>query len=63
VRRWTYIPFSGAAFDAGGVERQTAGKPWRFEVVEDRTPLVFVSERGGGSELRLITYEGKAAAP
>jgi hypothetical protein len=31
--------------------------------VEDRTPLVFVSERGGGSELRLITYEGKAAAP
>jgi hypothetical protein len=63
VRRWTYIPFSGAAFDARGVERQTAGKPWRFEVVEDRTPLVFVSERGGGSELRLITYEGKAAAP
>ena len=63
VRRWTYIPFSGAAFDARGVERQTAGKPWRFEVVEDRTPLVFVSERGGGAELRLITYEGRAAAP
>lgn len=58
VVRWIYIPFSGRAFDARVVERWTSGGPWRFRVVEDRLPLVFVSEPGGGFDLRLITYEG-----
>lgn len=62
VARWTYVPFSGRTFDARAVERWTSGGPWRFRVAEDRLPLVFVSEPGGGFDLRLITYEGRPAS-
>ena len=58
VPRWTYIPFSGRAFDARSIERWTEGEGWRFEVVEDRTPLAWVVENGRPISLRLITYQG-----
>ncbi len=58
VRQWTYVPFSGAAFDARVVEQWTRSASWRFRVAGDATPGVDVQERGGGFTLRLVTYAG-----
>ncbi len=58
VPRWTYVPFSGPAFDARLVERWTQSGRWRFRVAADTTPGVDVRERGGGFTLRLVTYAG-----
>lgn len=58
VPRWTYIPFSGRAFDARSIERWTLPESWRFRVVEDWTPLAWVVESGRPISLRLITYRG-----
>ena len=60
VAGWTYVPRFGRGFDARMVERWTRESPWRFRVVEDRTPLVV--EFGGVRELRLVTYQGVPAA-
>ena len=58
VPRWTYIPFSGREFDARIIERWTLQESWKFRVVEDRTPAVWVLESGRAISLRLITYRG-----
>jgi hypothetical protein len=47
VDRWTYVPWSGQAFDATVVERWTAATPWPFHIAEDRVV----------HGVRLITYE------
>ncbi|MDR7556481.1 MAG: hypothetical protein QN157_12855 [Armatimonadota bacterium] len=49
VERWTYVPWSGSAYDAEQVARWTAGASWRFHVADDR--LVH--------GIRLVTYEGR----
>jgi hypothetical protein len=61
VRRWTYIPFYGPAFNARVVEDWTSAGKWRFRVVDDRTPLAWIMGHGNLIYLRLITYEGGAA--
>jgi hypothetical protein len=60
VAGWTYVPRFGRGFDARTVEEWTRDRPWRFRVVEDRTPTVV--EFGGVRELRLVTYQGFPAA-
>jgi len=60
VAGWTYMPRFARGFDARTVEEWTREGPWRFRVVDDRTPLVV--EFGGVRELRLVTYRGFPAA-
>ena len=60
VAGWTYVPRFARGFDARTVEEWTRDSPWRFRVVEDRTPMVV--EFGGVWELRLVTYQGFPAA-
>lgn len=48
VSRWTYVPYSGFAFDPMAVARWTAGMAWRFRPADDR------SHEG----LRFVTYAG-----
>jgi hypothetical protein len=60
VAGWTYVPRFARGFDARTVEEWTRDRPWRFRVVEDRTPMVV--EFGGVRELRLVTYQGFPAA-
>jgi len=48
VERWTYVPWSGDAYDAEQVARWTAGTSWRYQVADDR--LVH--------GIRLVTYRG-----
>jgi hypothetical protein len=40
VAGWTYVPRFARGFDARTVEEWTRDCPWRFRVVEDRTPMV-----------------------
>lgn len=58
VEGWTYVPRYAAAFDPRLVERWTEGRPWRFRLEEDRTPLVV--QFGGVRPVRLVTYRGEA---
>jgi len=60
VAGWTYVPRFGRGFDARTVEEWIREGPWRFRVVDDRTPMVV--EFGGVQELRLVTYQGVPAA-
>ena len=60
VAGWTYVPRFARGFDARTVEEWTRDRPWRFRVVDDRTPMVV--EFGGVRELRLVTYQGFPAA-
>jgi hypothetical protein len=60
VAGWTYVPRFGRAFNARTVEEWTRDSPWRFRVVDDRTPMA-VEFAGVGEfrlELRLVTYQG-----
>lgn len=54
----TYVTGYAAAFDPRLVERWTEGRPWRFRLEEDRTPLVV--QFGGLRPVRLVTYRGEA---
>ena len=60
VAGWTYVPRFGRGFDARTVEEWTRESPWRFRVVEDRTPMAvrFVGVGEFRLELRLVTYQG-----
>jgi hypothetical protein len=53
VRRWAYIPYSGAAFRPEGVERWTAGRAWRFRARGNRAY----------SSLRAVVFDGSPGAP
>jgi hypothetical protein len=64
VAGWTYVPRFGRGFNARMVEEWTREGPWRFRVVDDRTPMAvgFAGVGEFGLELRLVTYQGFPAA-
>ena len=53
VKRWAYIPYSGAAFRPEVVERWTAGGAWRFRTGGNRAY----------SGLRAVVFDGSAESP
>jgi hypothetical protein len=53
VKRWAYIPYSGAAFRPEVVERWTADGEWRFRTVGNRAY----------SSLRAVVFEGSPESP